>query len=248
MSPNDLFAAAERKSRPRGHVAVMSQRVEADDSLDYFPTPPWATRALFIHVLQRHGVAGLGLRQHEIGRMTAWEPACGEGHMAEAMLEWCRDVHASDVHDYGYGDVFDFTGDANDPYGPVDWIITNPPFNAAEAFFERAFRRAGMGVAMIVRLAWLATEGRHDRLFNRHPPTCVAQFAERCAMVKGRWDPEASTATDYCWVVWVKAEVLAKRLTKLIWIPPGCRRSLTRANDYERFAARRAAPLLDAQS
>src|SRR3546814_6501707 len=26
--------------------AVMAQRVEAHDSLDYFPTPPWATRAL----------------------------------------------------------------------------------------------------------------------------------------------------------------------------------------------------------
>lgn len=29
----------------RSH-AVMSQRVEAHDSLDHFPTPPWATRAL----------------------------------------------------------------------------------------------------------------------------------------------------------------------------------------------------------
>lgn len=26
--------------------AVMAQRVEAHDSLDDFPTPPWATRAL----------------------------------------------------------------------------------------------------------------------------------------------------------------------------------------------------------
>ena len=27
--------------------AVMSQRHEDKDSKDYFPTPPWATRALF---------------------------------------------------------------------------------------------------------------------------------------------------------------------------------------------------------
>jgi hypothetical protein len=31
--------------------AVMAQRIEAQDSLDDFPTPPWATRALIEHVL-----------------------------------------------------------------------------------------------------------------------------------------------------------------------------------------------------
>ena len=31
--------------------AVMAQRVEAANSLDNFPTPPWATRALIEHVI-----------------------------------------------------------------------------------------------------------------------------------------------------------------------------------------------------
>ena len=31
--------------------AVMNQRREARDSLDDFPTPPWATRALCEHVI-----------------------------------------------------------------------------------------------------------------------------------------------------------------------------------------------------
>jgi len=30
----------------------MAQRFEALDSLDDFPTPPWATRALFEHILE----------------------------------------------------------------------------------------------------------------------------------------------------------------------------------------------------
>lgn len=34
----------------RSH-AVMAQRIEAPDSRDDFPTPPWATRALLAHVL-----------------------------------------------------------------------------------------------------------------------------------------------------------------------------------------------------
>lgn len=36
-------------------TAVMQRRVEAPDSLDFFPTPPWATRALCEHVLIGHG-------------------------------------------------------------------------------------------------------------------------------------------------------------------------------------------------
>lgn len=33
--------------------AVMAQRIEAKDSPDDFPTPPWATRALCEYILDR---------------------------------------------------------------------------------------------------------------------------------------------------------------------------------------------------
>ena len=33
--------------------AVMSQRFESINSLDDFPTPPWATRSLFKYVLNK---------------------------------------------------------------------------------------------------------------------------------------------------------------------------------------------------
>ena len=33
--------------------AVMAQRTEPSDSQDFFPTPPWATRALMEHVLSK---------------------------------------------------------------------------------------------------------------------------------------------------------------------------------------------------
>jgi len=35
--------------------AVMAQRVEPHDSLDFFPTPPWATRALCEWIADRVG-------------------------------------------------------------------------------------------------------------------------------------------------------------------------------------------------
>ncbi len=70
--------------------AVMSQRVEASDSPDDFPTPPWATRALLEHII---GPAEVKLR-------TCLEPACGAGHMAKVLKEYFADVRCSDAHDY----------------------------------------------------------------------------------------------------------------------------------------------------
>ena len=65
----------------KGFTAVMAQRREPPDALDYFPTPPWATRALFRHVLPVLGVEAIG---------RVWEPACGEGHMAAVIAEFAR--------------------------------------------------------------------------------------------------------------------------------------------------------------
>ncbi len=211
---------------PGGARAIMGSRAEPDDSLDYFPTPPWATRALFERVLPHLGVRRVP---------SAWEPACGEGHIAEVLREYVDIVHASDIFDYGYGEVRDFLayGMADAPL--VDWIITNPPFgNHALAFVEHALKLAGDGVAMFFRSQW-AVEGieRYERLFRDRPPTLCAFFVERVPLAKGRWDPDGATATAYCWLVWMPRE----RPLPPYWIPPGCREALTRADDRMRFMA-----------
>jgi hypothetical protein len=41
----------------------------------------------------------------DLSRSKIWEPACGEGHMAEPLREYCDDIIASDLHDYGYGEA-----------------------------------------------------------------------------------------------------------------------------------------------
>ena len=57
--------------RARGGTAVMADRASAPDALDYFPTPPWASRALVAEVLPKLGV------QFHTADMTLWEPAAG---------------------------------------------------------------------------------------------------------------------------------------------------------------------------
>jgi hypothetical protein len=200
--------------------AVMAQRIEAKDSLDDFPTPPWATRALVEHVLRDKE----GLKS-----MSCLEPACGAGHMAKVLREYFAEVRCSDVHPYGYGDVVDFV---RDPYeaNSVDWVITNPPFRLAEDFIRKSLKVARRGVAMLTRTVFIESVGRYERLFRDTPPTMFAQFTERVPMVKGRLDRKASTATGYGWIVWEKSE--DQTAPFLIWVP-ACRKQLETDLDYE---------------
>ncbi|MDX1192213.1 methyltransferase [Sinorhizobium medicae] len=203
--------------------AVMQQRSEPDDSLDDFPTQPWATRALCFHVL-----AGYRLRDK-----TCWEPACNRGHMVDPLAESFGQVWASDVHNYGRGAQGDFLIPGMIPWDDgrgFDWIVTNPPFRLAEQFIARALDVATVGVAMIVRTSFLEGVGRYENLFSKNPPSIVAQFSERVPMVKGRLTATGSTATSYCWLVWLNGVTT----TKLVWIPP-CRKKLERADDYAAY-------------
>ena len=201
--------------------AVMAQRSEPADSLDDFPTPPWATRALFRHVL------GDLVRPEQ----TCLEPACGRGDMSRVLEHHFEFVQSSDVADYGYGDIRDFL---NQPYGDsqFDWIVTNPPFRRAEQFVSTALNAARFGVAIICRTVFLESVGRYNRLFRDSPPAIFAQFVERVPMVKARLDPTATTATGYCWLVWDKTAV--RRKPELKWIPPS-RKELERPDDYSGY-------------
>jgi len=204
-------------------TAVMQRRVEAHDSLDDFPTPPWATRALCEF-----------LTAEELLRpgMTCREPAANRGHMVAPLREVFGSVEASDVHDYGAGfPVSDYLFGL--PPTPVDWTITNPPFRLAEQFIERAIGTSRVGAAIIVRAAFLEGVGRFDRLFSMHQPAHVLQFTERVVMHKGKLTATGSTATAYCWIVWHPngPGKMARPSARLSWIAP-CRKRLERASDY----------------
>lgn len=199
--------------------AVMAQRVEQADSLDDFPTPPWATRAFVSHYFDK-----------DLSDTSVWEPACGRGHMAQVLGEFFGTVRGSDIFDYGYGEVQDFlTGLA--ALRSVDWVITNPPFRLAEAFLERGRQVARKGVALLTRTVFIESVGRYERVFKNAPPSTVLQYTERVPMVKGRVDRKASTATGYAWLVWDFAQ--ESPTTVLDWIPPS-RRRFEQQSDYDR--------------
>jgi hypothetical protein len=221
--------------------AVMQQRIEPPDSLDYFPTQPWAVRAACEFIRDELG--------EPLGQRSCWEPACGEGFMARPLAEYFGQVIASDVHLY------------NDDHGLVDflqpidggvradWIITNPPFRLAARFVELARARASRGVAMFVRSAFTEGGERRETIFAPdRRPSHVVTYSERVALLKGRLirighpDPfnlddharpvPASTATSYSLLVWRPGQ----HDTRHRWIGK-CRARLERDEDYPAYEA-----------
>jgi len=200
--------------------AVMQQRSEPHNSLDDFPTPPWATRALC------EWIKGMGYHTQD---MHCREPAANRGHMVKPLAEYFGKVEGSDIHDYGAGfPVQDYIFGA-DPVGVVSWTITNPPFRLAQQFIEQARNTSRQGVAVIVRSAFLEGIGRYNDLFSTGAPTDILQFSERVVMHKGKLSAKGSTATAYCWLVWRNNDRTGQTLFD--WIPP-CRKSLEKPEDY----------------
>lgn len=185
--------------------------------LNFFPTPPWAARAGADHLQAMFPDAE-----------TVLEPACGMGHIAGPAAEFFPQVLASDVHDWGGGfPVRDWLSD--DWEEPAcDLLYTNPPFDLAEEFVLRGLRRSRLGVALLLRIAFLEGGERHAILAgDKARLTQVVIFSERVSMVMGRWDPKSGLATAYGLFVWSKVH----EPQPPTWFPPGTRDRLWRRDD-----------------
>lgn len=216
----------------RGHTAVMANKRPKIkeptpwERLEFFPTPPWATRAFFYHAFS----APVGA--------TAWDPCAGLGHMSTVLKEFFPLVRASDVYNYPTddgrdGEMFgiersDFLDRAAVARAPmVNWIITNPPFGEAPKMLDIALSKARDGVAFLQRIQWLEGEERFHEIFAERAPTFIAPFVERVPMCEGGWDPALSSATMYAWFVWRGFggdwEFSPPDRIPLCLIPPGCK-------------------------
>lgn len=221
-------------------TAVMQRRFEPADSLDYFPTQPWATRAA-CEFLSRE------LNQ-DLTCQTVWEPACGEMFMADPLAEYFENVIATDVHRYSdrHG-LHDFLM-PGPTYARPDWIFTNPPFKLAGKFIAKARQTARIGVVMFVRSAFTEGGARFAEMFAPDcRPAYVVTYCERVVLLKGRLirsgspDPfnlddqgepvRASSATSYSLVIWLPGQ----HDTRHRWIGP-CRAQLERDSDFPAYA------------
>lgn len=106
---------------------------------DYYPTPPKAT-----HILIEHH----SLHQH------IWEPACGEGHISEILIQKGHRVKATDI--CTGVDIFDvqtlYHGD----------IVTNPPYSLALEFVEKCLDLTNSNVIMLLPLGFMTSAKRRE--------------------------------------------------------------------------------------
>jgi hypothetical protein len=167
---------------------------------DFFPTPAWATHALI---------------DNEKFEGDIWEPACGDGTMSRVLETTGLPVRSTDLFDRGYGEAgVDFlTADAT-----ADNIITNPPYNAAEAFVDACSWKAHRKYALLLRLAFLEGANRATTVFKYNPPSRVWVFSERITFYPAGVEPKGSGTTAYAWFVWDRA---APTGTALKWLQPG---------------------------
>jgi hypothetical protein len=189
-------------------------RRKADlDGPDFFPTPAWATHALV---------------DNERFEGRIWECACGDGEMARVLEEAGYSVRASDLHARGFGTSgVDFLKATRQ----VDNIVTNPPYNAAEAFVAHGLKLARRKLALLLRLAFLEGANRANTLFLKTPPARVWIFSERITFYMKGAARAGSGTTAYAWFVWDKA---AKGPPELHWLKPGYKARLGKAHDTER--------------
>lgn len=123
-----------------------------DNDGDLYPTPAWATHALF---------------QHETFEGSIWEPAAGDGAMAKVIKHYYPDsiICATDLYDHDFDSDVYFQSPVNflevkKSEETFDNIITNPPYNIADDFINKSLEMANKKVAMLVRLPYL--EGQKD--------------------------------------------------------------------------------------
>ena len=168
---------------------------------DFFPTPEWATYALI---------------DNEDFEGTIWEPACGDGTMAEVLKHTGCPVEASDLYDRGYGETgIDFLH----AHRIADNVITNPPYNSAEGFVRAGMARCRQKLALLLRLAFLEGANRQKTIFTNAPPARIWVFSERITFYPARAVQKGSGTTAYAWFVWDKQ--VAERRTELKWLPLG---------------------------
>lgn len=175
----------------------MSQRASGylRKDRDLYETPEWVTHALLPHLPDYI--------------TTIWEPACGSGKMVRAIQAACPGVEVWGC-DIEPGDGYigaDFLGETpRVAVEDVDAIITNPPYDLATKFCERALQRMEVASGVVAML--LRTDFDHAKSRTHLFRDCPA-FAKKLVLMKRIvWfveddgKPKASPSYNHCWMIW----------------------------------------------
>ena len=171
--------------------------------LDFYPTPPDATRAVvdFIRAERAH-LLGAAVPKWNEARRTWLDPAAGCGALLREIapyvprtvaleMDEARAQLAAKVADEAHA------GDALATVWPPSCVIANPPFNMLDAFAEKivAHVQEHQSYALVlVRCQWLDDgQGRHVRFKPRE----IWRMPWRLKFIQN-----ASDATSHAWLLY----------------------------------------------
>jgi hypothetical protein len=145
------------------------------------------------------------------------DPCCGRGMIPTVASEYGYQAAGSDLvaRGYGVGGV-DFLSDDT----RRQTLIFNPPFSIATPFVLHALDVA-QEVAVLVKVQFLNTQSRYDKLYSRRPPY-VLVLSRRPSMPPGDVNQKPRNGTDeFVWCVWGVATL---GVATMDWADPGPRR------------------------
>lgn len=160
---------------------------------DFYPTPKEATYALLPLIAD--------------WPKQIWEPACGDGAIADVLFRNGYDVVATDLVYRGYGGApVDFLK-SKSRWGVV--IVTNPPFKLAAEFIEQANDIGATHMALLLKADfWHAA--KRLRIWDLWPPYAAYPMTFRLDFT-GAGSPH----TNFTWFLWDRTSPpLARPLAK----------------------------------
>jgi hypothetical protein len=172
-------------------MSQLPGRLRADHARERWPAdwyiePAWAVEKLFQAVPFEGAIH---------------DPCAGSGRIPSVAKSFGYTVTAADLHDRGYPGtiVKDYFKDRI----RYDNIVSNPPYKLGEEFIHHALEFTRHKIAVIMRLPFLASQGRYNRLYKTHPPSEVLVLSKRPSMPPGGTDIPAKGGTDeYAFLVW----------------------------------------------
>jgi hypothetical protein len=186
-----------------------NRRLADFDGPDYYPTPRWATEALLYY---------------ETFPGILIEPCAGEHDLSDVLVRHGYKPVTSDIIDYNFRDpICHF----NDILDAVDCAVTNPPFKLAEELIHHLMKICTNKFALLLRLSFLESVGRYERIYNNTPPARVYVFSERLSMYpKGDRGELAGGTTAMAWFIWERNIIdwycaIQPRRPEIRWIKPG---------------------------
>jgi Methylase of polypeptide chain release factors len=160
---------------------------KSKESLDYYQTPQWAVEELL---------------KYEQFDGNILEPCSGSGSISKVLEKYGYQVDSFDIRNdidiYGTRgiDFLKYEGKCNN-------IITNPPYNIAQAFIEKSIAVADRKIAMLLKLSFLESIKRYD-MFKNTPFKTLYVFSKRVQMYPGGTgiNNKKNGPIAFAWFVW----------------------------------------------